>query len=179
MLSVHSARVCVRVGRSRRGVMASNRQVHLSLWRQCLVTVGNWQTVSKEWKAHISCVHQEPGCDSPAEVQLYLAFSLSLCINREIKCDWEAYQCHEIDSKDDQGEHAWRKSKKNQKNWWNSFSCKEGHGALLLKGIEPRSAFFPLHSAFFLVAAVKSPPPPNAHIHPEETPAQIICRGLS
>lgn len=34
-----------------------------------------------------------------------------------------------------------------------------------------------MHCAFLLVAGVKSPPPTNAHLHPEETPAQIICRA--
>lgn len=35
---------------------------------------------------------------------------------------------------------------------------------------------FPFYS---FKSRVKSPPPTNAHMHPEETPAQIICRALS
>lgn len=41
--------------------MASNRQVHLSPWRQCLVTAGKWQTVSKQqlWWAALCCTVKE------------------------------------------------------------------------------------------------------------------------
>lgn len=54
-LSMPWMRLCSRGGRSQIVVTASNRQVHLSPWRQCLVTGGKWPTVSEQQFFAVSC----------------------------------------------------------------------------------------------------------------------------